>query len=674
MRQIVLAFLSLGLAFPATAADLTLKRVMLSSGGIGYFEYAAEVEGDATLGLDVPLDQVDDVLKSLVVFDASGGVAGVELPGKDNTIAAFGDLPFGPEALKSPTDYLNALRGTEVTVQGPRPMTGRIMQVEAATKTTDQATVQTSRVTLLTAEGLRQFVLEDADAVQVADPVLRGRIEQAMEALRREAGRTARHLTIRVKGEGKRSVAVGYVAGAPLWKATYRLMLPETGSPKARLQGWATLENQSGADWKGVSLTLQYGNPVSFRQALYRSYFVQRPEVPVEILGHVMPDVDTEARPAEPAGAAMKAPALRGIMAPALATGSLMSPPPPPAPSPAPASIPMAAPAQTATADESAEETTFTLAQPVDLQAGHSETLPIVDKDVPAERVDLAPYGQAHPFSAIRVHNDTGLSLPAGVLTLYESRAAVGFVGDARLGGLPAGQVRLLSFAQDLRTTVDTTQTTAPSVVSSFSVADGVLTYVQRFRQVFRISMTAPANEARSMLLAIPKSNGNQTLTIAQGTAKAEETTESAWRIAVSLKPGETQSVTVYLDQPTRQTTALLAGDDQILQLIVGNDSLDQAGRAALRHLIDLRRDEARKRAEIDSLNKTLEAVQSDEDRLRQNLAAVSAGDALRSRLTKALDADETRIDQLHGAIADATSAAEKAHKALADAIAALHI
>ena len=250
----------------------------------------------------------------------------------------------------------------------------------------------------------------------------------------------------------------------------------------------------------------------------------------------------------------------------------------------------------------------------------------------------------------------------------------MGFAGDARLGGLPAGEARLLSFAQDLRTTVDATQTPAPVVVSAFSVADGVLTYVQRFRQAFRIVVTAPANEARDVLLSLPKSGGNQTLTIAQGSAKAEETTENAWRIALSLKPGESRTIVAYLDQPARQTTALLAGDDQILQLIVGNDSLDPAGRAALRHLVGLRRDEARKRAEIDSLDKTLEGVQADEDRLRQNLASVSAGDALRTRLTKALDADETRIEQLRAAIADATSVAEKAHKAVADAIAALHI
>ena len=39
--------------------------MLLSSGGLGYYEYAAEIDGDATVELTVPLDQVDDVLKSL---------------------------------------------------------------------------------------------------------------------------------------------------------------------------------------------------------------------------------------------------------------------------------------------------------------------------------------------------------------------------------------------------------------------------------------------------------------------------------------------------------------------------------------------------------------------------------------------------------------------------------
>ena len=135
MRRLILAFLLLGVT-PAVAADLTLKRVMLSSAGVGYFEYEAEVDGPTTLGLDVPLDQVDDVLTSLVVFDSAGGVGTVELPGRDNTRASFGDVPFGPEALRSPVDYLNSLQGVEIAVQGPRPMTGRIVHAERVDRNT----------------------------------------------------------------------------------------------------------------------------------------------------------------------------------------------------------------------------------------------------------------------------------------------------------------------------------------------------------------------------------------------------------------------------------------------------------------------------------------------------------------------------------------------------------
>src|SRR5690242_7513313 len=110
-RLIFAGLLLLTLAAPAGAAELTLKRVMLSSGGVGYFEYQADVDGDEELGLDVPLGQVDDILKSLVVFDSAGGVVSVELPGRDTTARAFGDTPFGPEALQSPVAYLNALLG-----------------------------------------------------------------------------------------------------------------------------------------------------------------------------------------------------------------------------------------------------------------------------------------------------------------------------------------------------------------------------------------------------------------------------------------------------------------------------------------------------------------------------------------------------------------------------------
>ena len=214
-------------------------------------------------------------------------------------------------------------------MQGPRPMTGRIVHAERVAETLPapagqpQPTVQRTRVTILGADGLRQFVLEEADSIQVTDPDLRARIGQALESLRREANQSLRHVTLHSTGDGHRTVRVGYVAAAPLWKASYRLVLPAKDGDPARLQGWAVLENQSGANWDGIALTLQYGNPVTFRQAIYQSYYVQRPEVPVEILGRILPSVDTRARPAELAMQKAASP-------PAGAARMLAAPAPPP--------------------------------------------------------------------------------------------------------------------------------------------------------------------------------------------------------------------------------------------------------------------------------------------------------------------------------------------------------
>jgi len=83
----------LALVGPANAADLSLQRIMLSSGGVGYFEYEATVDGNATLSLDVPLDQVDDILKSLVIYDDGGTAGEVTLPGREPLTQTFVDLP-----------------------------------------------------------------------------------------------------------------------------------------------------------------------------------------------------------------------------------------------------------------------------------------------------------------------------------------------------------------------------------------------------------------------------------------------------------------------------------------------------------------------------------------------------------------------------------------------------
>ncbi|MEI9987840.1 MAG: hypothetical protein WDN69_34800 [Aliidongia sp.] len=254
----------------AGAGDLALKRVMLSSGGVAYVEYEAEIDGDAELPLDVPLDQVDDVLKSIVVFDSKGGVGSASLPGREPLAQSFRDLPFDQQALNSPADLLNALQGAEVRIGGNRPLSGKLLRVVPESETIGQAQrVTRNRVTLLTASGLQQFVLEEADSVSFVDPALQAKVDKALTEIAANRAKDRRRLVLSAHGTGKRTLRVGYVVGAPLWKASFRMVLPDDPKAvKAHLQGWAVLENMSGQDWQNIELTLLSGNPsASARQS-----------------------------------------------------------------------------------------------------------------------------------------------------------------------------------------------------------------------------------------------------------------------------------------------------------------------------------------------------------------------------------------------------------------------
>jgi hypothetical protein len=176
-----------GLIGPAAAQDpLPLRRVLLSTGGVGYFEHEAAVDGDVELPLTVRLAQVDDVLKSLVVYDDRGGVGTVSLPGREPLEQVFRELPFGRDALESPVALLRALAGAEIRVTGARALEGRILGVtdeEVALPSGLGRTVRHRVSVVVPAQGVRQFILEEADQVEFVDPTLRAQVSGALSSL-----------------------------------------------------------------------------------------------------------------------------------------------------------------------------------------------------------------------------------------------------------------------------------------------------------------------------------------------------------------------------------------------------------------------------------------------------------------------------------------------------------
>ena len=669
MNRWWLAAALLAVVGPVNAADLSLERIMLSSGGVGYFEYEATVDGNATLNLDVPLDQVDDILKSLVVYDDNGTAGEVTLPGREPLTQSFVDLPFDRAALDSAPALLNALQGAEVRVTGAKPMNGRLLRVvEETSRGTDGLAIPRDRVTLLTDGGIEQFILEDADSIAFVDPELQKNVAAALSRLASHRSDGRRRLTLESRGTGGRSIRVGYVVGVPLWKASYRLSLP--GDPKAdraRLQGWAILENFSGQAWHDVSLTLLSGNPVTFRQSLFESYYVTRPNVPVEVAGRVLPKPDTGSIEGEIRARDAATPSPARLQKATGMAGSAAEAAPAPAP-------PASAPAQieAAQAAESVTQTAFTLPYKVSVAAGQSLVLPILDRELPAQRIDLyqSSADQRHPLAAAALVNDGETGLPPGVLTLYEQTTAGGafYLRDARLAAFPPGAKRMMSYAVDAKVTVDRSSDEQQAIVKA-AIAQGAMRLTRLTRQITTYRVKAADPGEHHLLIEHPRLAG-WSLTAPDPTHV--ELSANAYRIPVAL-PGDTQgTLAVTMEHPLEETIRLLDLTDDRLGVLVASNEIEPSVKSALGELASRRQALGRQNAELEKLKEQRRQLAEDEKRLRDNLAAIGRDTALYKQTLDKLGETEASIATLSTHITTAAAEIETAKEQLQNFISAL--
>lgn len=264
------------------AADLPVRRVVLYKAGIGYFEHLGTVRDNQRINIRFTSAQLDDVLKSLTTIDlGKGQVTGISY----GSVAPFEKrleslrLPLGGET--STMQVLNALRGVTVEVSsGAAVVSGRLLSVEERTEMRGETMVSRPMFSLLTSTGeVRLFELSPAVQVRIADRDLRGELGRYLDVVGSAREQDLRSLTISTSGAGERQLFVSYVSEVPIWKSTYRLVMPDKGKPF--LQGWAIVDNTVGEDWTNVELSLVAGAPQSFIQQLSQPYFGRRPVVPL---------------------------------------------------------------------------------------------------------------------------------------------------------------------------------------------------------------------------------------------------------------------------------------------------------------------------------------------------------------------------------------------------------
>jgi hypothetical protein len=645
MKRMVIAAFTVALACRAEAAEIPLQRVVLSTSGLAQFTHYGVFAPGSALDLSVRLDQVDDILKSLTIFDREGAIGAVSLPGKAPLTELFRDLPFGPDALNSPAALLNALVGSEVEVVGQVNARGRVFRVEEERVQLPNNGGQTvhHRLTLLTERGLVQAVLEDVSALRFVEGPAREQIDRALAGLAQNRAKDRRSLSINLLGETTREVGFSYVVAAPVWKTAYRLVLPRDGD-RARLQGWGVVENLTGSDWRDIELSLVSGNPVALKQQLYTAFFADRPEIPVTASTRILPrrDEADEPRPAPPvAAAALRARAPSGAaLAPGFAT---------------PLSIAresdlrgivadeLGRVAMATTAEEAATQVLYRFPVRLSLAAGSTMMVPFVDRDIAASRTWLyQPETNARrPLAAVRLRNDGESALPAGLITAFErGDGGANFAGDAQLPLTPKGSSKFVTFALDSKTEIRRNDRGVRQTRLGRAV-NGELVTAIRSRRTIDYEITPPADEDREIVIDEARSDGWKPA----GDAKDVEETAARLRYKVVAPRSGTTKASLTLERQDYETVNLgTLAPERLLATISGLENESAALKDAVARLgalvAELNGANARRR----ELEAETKKIGEDQERIRRNLQAVGQGSDLGRRYLDALRVQEDRL------------------------------
>jgi hypothetical protein len=268
---------------PAQASDLPVRRVILYKSGVGYFEHIGSVAGNATVAIQFTTAQLNDVLQSLTALDLDGGSIGNisynSVAPLEQRLAAL-RLPLGADTDR--LEFYKVLRGARVEVRaGAAVTTGRLLTVEQGPRSRNGSTEVVTDLTLVSDDGAVKTVeLTPGSSVHLDDRDVRSDLSNYLSIVASSRGEDVRRMVLSASGSGTRRLFVSYISEVPIWKSTYRLVLP-SGDRKPVLQGWAVVDNTVGQDWTNVELSLVAGAPQSFVQQISQPYYVQRPVVPL---------------------------------------------------------------------------------------------------------------------------------------------------------------------------------------------------------------------------------------------------------------------------------------------------------------------------------------------------------------------------------------------------------
>jgi hypothetical protein len=677
---------------------LPVRKVVLYKNGVGYFEHAGRVRGNGEISIDFTSAQLNDVLKSLTVLDLGGGkITGVSY----NSTAPLSErlktlrLPLGEDITLS--QFLASVRGSRVEVRsGATTVSGRLLGVEERDDIVkDNKTVKHEYVSVITDAGeVRSFELTPALSVRLADRDLKEEVSKYMGMIAATREQDVRRMSIATAGSGERELFASYISEVPVWKSTYRIVLPSKAGAKPILQGWAIVDNTVGEDWDNVELSLVAGAPQSFIENLSQPYYARRPVVepresamltPQTHEGTMQNNVEvTSASPgvdADKSGQATRNDRLDQYAQ--LKMPRAMPVPPPPADSSlrrelgvppgamgavlggvgatsgpgygggafrTPQSNALAL--DQAIAAQRAETQTadlgdlfeYKLNQPVTIRKNQSAMVPIMQANVDAERVTVVGDNTPRPLRAIWLTNSSGLTLDGGAFNVIDENT---FAGEGLLDPIKPGEKRLLSYAVDLGLRVESKRNSDSERVSRITIDKGILRWTNEVREHRTYTIRNENSDARTVIVEQAARPG---VKLAKGSPQPAETSQNLNRFRVNVEPKKTATLKIDEYQPVVTTYALTNLTKDNIAFFLQQKALSPEVEKALRQIVAQKNKVSDIDTQIQSQKSQMENISQDQQRLRENLKALKGSaeeKALVQRYTRELDTQEDQMDSL---------------------------
>lgn len=627
----------------AAAADLPIREVILYKHGVGYFSRSGDLAAGDTAQLAFKAGDMNDVLKSLTIVDASGApVSGVRYDASEPVEVRLGDFPFRVGEQASLTAFLDQMKGARLELTNG--LAGAIVSARTAKTGDPERPTEREVVVLLTDSGeLRTIDLSSVQAVRFSDPKLQSMLRDYLTIVSGSRSRDRRNVYLDASKAGSRRVTANYMIPTAVWKSSYRLIFPMTGEPM--LEGWAIVDNTSGDDWTNVNLSVVSGRPISFITQLYEPRYVNRP------MGEL-----AENRPVGPQVFEGEVAGVVGGFGAAGRAPAAMAAPPPPAAKDAfgggsfraeravANQIDASSIAPNTTARDLGELFEYSFSTPVTVKQGESAMLPFLQQKLGARK--LVIYSESfglHPMNAAELTNSTGKTLDGGPITVYDANV---YAGEALVETLKAGDKRLISYGVDLGTRVTTKIDSSSAVVREIHMQRGLLTTKSSVQETKTYTMNNVDDTRKTIVIEHPLRQGYTLI----GDTKPKELTSTAQRFEVVLGAKASEAFAVKEERIFDTSVGVSNMTPDVLTTWIQNRALSAAGRTQLEQIAAKKREIAANQAQLQGVQTSLTTLTADQDRFRRNietLRSVAGQEGLVQQYARQLSDSEARMTGL---------------------------